>query len=404
MSTTSGSGVGIVGGGPGGLTLARLLTLRGIHATVYERDNGPDARTQGGTLDLHLDTGQRALRAARLDEAFDRHARPEGQDMILLDAAGTVHHREYTPDPAPGDAPPPRPEIDRAHLRDLLLGSLPPGTVRWAHTLRTATPAPGGGWQLHFTDGSTAHHRILIGADGARSRLRPLLTPAEPRHLGVNTVQGDIPAIDRTHPDLAAAVGRGSYWAIGDDRSVAAQRCSDGRVLVGLSFHGPADWPTTCGIPFDRPAEARAALLELFADWTPTCRALIAACEGELMPRALTALPVGLRWPHRPGLTLLGDAAHLMPPVGSGANAAMRDALELADALTAEPADHERALRAYETEMFARTAEVAAESDRVMTLMHSPAGARGVAAFFNGEAAFFNGEDAVVHGEDAAAG
>ncbi|MFJ1796979.1 FAD-dependent oxidoreductase [Kitasatospora griseola] len=385
MSTEIVTDIGIVGGGPGGLTLARLLTRRGIPATVYERDAGPDARLQGGTLDLHLETGQRALREAGLTEAFRRHARPEGQDLLLLDHTGTLLYREDTPDPEPGDAPPPRPEIDRTDLRALLLGSLPPGTVRWAHTLQRATPTPTGGWQLHFADGGTAEHRVLIGAEGARSRLRPLLTPVEPHHLGVNTVEGMIPAVDRTHPELAAAVGRGSYWVIGDGRSVAAQRCSDGRVLVHLSFHGPADWLTTCGIPFDRPAEARPALLELFADWTPTCRALIAACEGELTPRPLNALPVGLRWPHRPGLTLLGDAAHLMPPVGNGANAAMRDALELADALTAHPADPGTALRAYEDEMFARTAEVAAESDRVMRLIHSPAGARGVAAFFNGE-------------------
>ncbi|MFD8596594.1 FAD-dependent oxidoreductase [Kitasatospora sp. NPDC059646] len=374
--------IGIVGGGPAGLTLARLLTVRGTPVTVHERDAGPDARTQGGTLDLRPDTGQRALRAAGLTEAFARHARPEGQDMLLYDRSGTLLYREDTPDPAPGDAPSPQPEIDRADLRTLLLGSLPPGTVRWGHALRDAAPAPGGGWRLRFDDGSTAEHRILIGADGARSRLRPLLTPAEPHHLGVNSVEGTVPAIDRTHPDLAAAVGRGTYWVIGDGDSFAAQRCTDGRVRIGLSLRGPADWPTTCGIPFDRPAEARAALLELFADWPPTCRALLAASEGELTPRPFTALPVGLRWPHRPGLTLLGDAAHLMPPVGLGANAAMRDALELADALAAHPGDRGSALRAYEDEMFARTAEDAARSDRMIRLIHSPGGARGVAAFF----------------------
>ncbi|MFD7731612.1 FAD-dependent oxidoreductase [Kitasatospora phosalacinea] len=382
--------VAIVGGGPGGLTLARLLTAGGnARVTVYERDSGRAARTQGGTLDLHADTGQRALRAAGLTRAFRRHARPEGEDMLLLDPSGTVLHRDDTPD----DSPALRPEIDRTDLRDLLLDSLPPGTVAWGRTLRTATPAPDGedtGWQLEFTDGTRAGHHLLIGADGAHSRVRPLLTPAVPRHLGVNAIEGTVPDIDRTHPDLAAAVGRGSYWVVGDGRSLAAQRCSDGSVRVGLTFYGPtghaADWLTTCGIPYDRPDEARAALLPLFADWTPDCRALIAAaCTGPLTPRALTALPVGLRWPHRPGLTLLGDAAHLMPPVGHGANAAMRDALELATALAATPADPDAALRAYEEEMFARTAAVADESARILAMITSPAGAPGIAAFFRGE-------------------
>ncbi|WP_033214609.1 FAD-dependent oxidoreductase [Kitasatospora phosalacinea] len=387
--TTGTTDVAIVGGGPGGLTLARLLTMRGTRVTVYERDAGPAARTQGGTLDLHADTGQRALRAAGLTRAFRRHARPEGEDMLLLDRTGTVLHRDDTPD----DSPALRPEIDRADLRDLLLDSLPPGTVAWGRTLRTATPTgrdgDGGGWQLEFADGGRAEHRVVIGADGANSRLRPLLTPAVPQHLGVNTVEGAVPDIDRVRPDLAAAVGRGSYWVMGEGRSFVAQRCSDGSVRIGLSFHGPADraadWLTTCGIPFESPDGARAALLPLFADWTPECRALIEACPGPFTPRALTALPVGLRWPHRPGLTLLGDAAHLMPPVGHGANAAMRDALELATALDATPGSSDAALRAYEEEMFARTAGVAAESARILEMITSPEGGRRVAAFFRGE-------------------
>ncbi|BAJ26141.1 MULTISPECIES: NAD(P)/FAD-dependent oxidoreductase [Kitasatospora] len=385
--------VAIVGGGPGGLTLARLLTMRGdpaLRVTVHERDTGRTARTQGGTLDLHADTGQRALRAAGLTGAFRRYARPEGEDMLLLDHTGTVLHRDDTP----ADSPALRPEIDRTDLRDLLLDSLPPGTVAWGRTLRTATPvageaAAGAGWRLEFTDGGRADCDVLIGADGAHSRLRPLLTPAEPRHLGVNAVEGTIPDVDRTRPDLAAVVGRGSYWVIGEGRSLAAQRCGDGSVRVGLTFYGrtdgAADWLTSCGIPFTEPDAARAALLPLFADWTPECRALIAACTGPVTPRPLTGLPVGLRWPHRPGLTLLGDAAHLMPPVGHGANAAMRDALELATALAAAPADPDAALRAYEEEMFARTAGVAADSARILAMITAPAGARGVAAFFRGE-------------------
>ncbi len=57
--------IAIVGGGPGGLTLARLLHQQGIVATLYERDAHEADRPQGGTLDLHADTGQRRPAAGR---------------------------------------------------------------------------------------------------------------------------------------------------------------------------------------------------------------------------------------------------------------------------------------------------------------------------------------------------
>ena len=118
--------IAIIGGGPGGLTLARVLHVHGIAAVVYERDASRDARGQGSMLDLHTDTGQAALRAAGLEQEFLRRARREGQDMRMFDFTGALLLQEDTPD----DAPMARPEIDRADLRELLLRSLPADTVR----------------------------------------------------------------------------------------------------------------------------------------------------------------------------------------------------------------------------------------------------------------------------------
>jgi 2-polyprenyl-6-methoxyphenol hydroxylase-like FAD-dependent oxidoreductase len=118
--------IAVVGGGPGGLTCARILQRHGLAVTVYDRENGPDARDQGGTLDLHAEDGQVALREAGLLEDFFRLARPEGQEMRELDTAGKIL-RHHVPEPDERF----KPEIDRGQLRDLLLGSLQPGTVRW---------------------------------------------------------------------------------------------------------------------------------------------------------------------------------------------------------------------------------------------------------------------------------
>ncbi|KPC63965.1 FAD-dependent oxidoreductase [Streptomyces chattanoogensis] len=376
--------IAIVGAGPGGLTLARVLHVHGIDAVVYERESSRTARPQGGMLDLHTDGGQRALQAAGLEAEFIAIARPEGQDMRLLDHTGTVLLQEDTPDDAPLD----RPEVDRADLREVLLDSLPEGTVVWGKAFRTAVALPEGGHRLHFADGTTADCDLLVGADGARSRVRPLLTDARPHHIGNNLVECGIPDIDRTHPDLAAMVGRGNYWAYGPDRSLSAQRNGDGRVRIYLSFHHtPEDWLSTCGIPFEDPARARTALTDLFADWAPQFTALIQACDDTFVPRPITTLPVGLTWPATPGVTLLGDAAHLMPPAGQGANVAMVDGAELALALAAHPDDAAAALRAYESAMFERGAAAAEQSARILELFTSPRGAQAVLGFFQGVSA-----------------
>ncbi|WP_406171909.1 hypothetical protein [Streptomyces sp. NBC_00996] len=95
------------------------------------------------------------------------------------------------------------------------------------------------------------------------------MTDARPVHIGVTMVECGIPDADRGHPELAAMVGRGNYWAIGNGQSLAAQRNGDGRIRIYLSFRTAEDWVTTSGIPFQDPAGARAALTDLFADWAP---------------------------------------------------------------------------------------------------------------------------------------
>jgi 2-polyprenyl-6-methoxyphenol hydroxylase-like FAD-dependent oxidoreductase len=87
----------------------------------------------------------------------------------------------------------------------------------------------------------------------------------------------------------------------------------------------------------------------------------LAACDGLVIPRQIEALPIGLTWRPTPGVTLIGDAAHLMPPVGEGANMAMLDGARLAMALAGNLAGPVGALAAFEAEMLARTSLVAQE-------------------------------------------
>ncbi|MGW0903404.1 FAD-dependent oxidoreductase [Streptomyces sp. NPDC002853] len=364
--------IAIVGAGLGGLALARVLHVNGIDAVVYERDASRHARGQGGMLDIH--SGQRALREAGLIDQFHAIARGEGQDMRLLEPDGTLLLQEDTPDDAPLD----RPEVDRADLRNLLLDSLPDDAVRFGRTFKSADSG-----LLHFADGDTAPFDLLVGADGAQSRVRALLTDVRPTHLGQNIVEVGIPDIDRTHPDLAAMVGRGNYWVLGKGLSLAAQRNGDGRVRIGLSFYNTTeDWIATSGIPFDDPAAARARLIDLLSGWDARFTALIAACDDVVVPRPIATLPVGLTWPSTPNVTLLGDAAHLMPPVGEGANMALLDGALLGLALAAHPDDIPAAITEYEREMFERTSAAARMSADMQELLTSPDAAQKMLAFF----------------------
>jgi 2-polyprenyl-6-methoxyphenol hydroxylase-like FAD-dependent oxidoreductase len=366
--------IAVVGAGLGGLLLARVLYVNGIDAFVYERESSRGARGQGGMLDMHSGTGQRALREAGLIGQFHAIARRAGQDLRLLEPDGTLLLQEDTPD----DALLERPEVDRADLRTLLLDSLPEHVVRWGRAFESA-----GDGVLHFTDGSSATYDLLVGADGADSRVRALLTDARPAHTGQNVIELGIPDIDRTHPDLAAMVGRGNYWVLGNGQSLAAQRNGDGRVRVYLSFYNTAeDWLATSGIPFGDPAAARVRLIDLFTGWDARFTALIAACDDTILPRPIATLPVSLTWPSRPGVTLLGDAAHLMPPVGQGANMALLDGALLGLALAARRDDFPAAVKEYEREMFERARAAGRMSADMQGMLTSPDASQKMLAFF----------------------
>ena len=357
--------IAIVGAGPAGLTLARILHVHGIETSVYERDPSRHARSQGGTLDLHPESGQYALEAAGLAEQFHALARSEGEEHKILSPSGDllVHH---VPD-APGG----RPEIDRTDLRDLLAGSLPAATIHWGAQVVAVEEGAGGGFRLGLADGTTSECDLLVGADGGGSLLRSRLTDAATAYLSSYT-QMSIPDVDRTRPDLARLVGHGSLWALGHDQNLTAQRESSGLVRVSAMVRSTRPW---------RPA-GRSDVLQRYADWSPTLTALVEAADEPVVSRDIRVTPPGMRWPSHPSLTLVGDAAHLMPPVGEGANQALRDAADLAAEVIASPDDAPGAIARYETQMRARIGPIERDSAQMQKLILSPTALDDMVRFF----------------------
>ena len=349
--------VAVVGGGPGGLLCARVLQRHGVPVTVFDADASLAARVQGGTLDLHADTGQIAIEDAGLTAEFARLARPEGQSKRMLDPAGTLLMEHVA---GPGDTA--APEIDRGQLREMLAASLTPGTIRWGRRVVAAEPGT-----LTFADGSTFAADLIVGADGAWSRVRPALTGAQPAYTGVSFVE----VLFTRRRWVGELVGDGHLWVNGDGRTIVLQRNSGDIVRGYLGLRAALDWPAQDGLgqPDGRgglldgnqtqatAAEPlRAALIERFAGFAPDLLRLIEESEGSLPNRPIFALPAPLTWEHRPGLTLLGDAAHVMAPFGGdGVNLALLDGAELARAVAAGGS-----VEAYERTMTARSGPIAA--------------------------------------------
>ncbi|HEY1914532.1 MAG TPA: NAD(P)/FAD-dependent oxidoreductase [Streptosporangiaceae bacterium] len=347
--------VTVVGAGLGGLVLARVLHLNGIPVTVYEAEASAAARTQGGLLDIHPANGQPALEVAGLTGKFRGLVLPGRESYRVLDRAGTVLLDR--PDDGTGE----RPEVSRGELRQMLLDSLPAGIVQWGRKVSGARALGESRHELRFTDGATVGTSLLIGADGAWSRIRPLLSRATPRYVGVISAEYVLFDADTRHRATAEAVGAGSLFALAPGKGLLAYRGTGGTVHTYAQLKVPQDW--LAGPDVADSASVPARIAAEFDGWAPGLTALITGSDTAPVIRPLCALPAGHRWARVPGVTLIGDAAHLAPPNGEGANLAMQDGAELGQAIAAHPGDAEATLAEYEQAMFPRATAEAGDED-----------------------------------------
>ncbi|KAG5814280.1 hypothetical protein H9Q74_002877 [Fusarium xylarioides] len=356
--------IAIIGAGPSGLTLARLLEINSIDYIIYERDESPEPKfiNQGGTLDIHASSGQLALKEARLFDEFKSIARWDASRVFMQNPSGTVT-AVFGED---RDAP----EIDRVQLRKLLLDSIPTNKIHWSHRIKSIEKGETAAEHvISFFDGnSTSGFRAIVGADGAWSKVRSLLTSAKPDYSGKVFVEGSISHDNPSYKAALEHVGPGNMLAMGQHKIMAVQQLADRSYRFYMGMDAPEEL-------YRRPLshqdteDIRQKLLsssEFFANWAPNLREYLTNAEGPFHAWPLYRLPASsVSWERVPGVTLLGDAAHLATPlVGEGVNMAMLDALMLAKAIVkyctetngagTEDDQLERALTEYEKEMFER--------------------------------------------------
>ena len=345
----------IIGAGPGALTLARVLHLHGVASVVYEAEASFDSRAQGGLLDLHEYNGQLAVKDAGLFEEFLQLVRLGEDAKRIVDQHGTLLFDKA------GDPWNRRPEVDRGELRKLLIDSLPSKTIRWNHKLVSVKAIESGRHEVAFSNGSTAVCDVLVGADGAWSKIRPLLTTAKPIYTGTCFVETSLSGEDARSRGSADFIGGGTLMGVAPGKGILAHQNPDGSLHIYVALNKPEEWMTI--ISSQGTEVALRHIAAQFEGWAPELTTLITKSEKEAILRPIYALPVGLRWDRTPGTTLIGDAAHLMSPfAGEGANLAMYDGAELAKALVARPHDIEAALGTYEDELFPRSEKFARET------------------------------------------
>jgi len=363
--------IAIAGGGPGGLTLARLLQLKGAAVKVYERDYSREARVQGAIVDLHFESGLKVIQAAGLMEAFKANYMPGADKFRLLNKEAAIVFDEPNRAPVDFNNERFRPEIDRGALRNLLIDSLEPETVVWDSQF-AGMEQVNGAWQLTFKNGTTAMADLVIGADGYRSKVRPYVTEIKERYSGSTIIQGEVNDPETACPDMYQLVNKANLVAMGPGKSIAAQPRGDGGLTFYVMSQYPEDWLQTSGIDFNNSGEVHDYLVDLFAGWNPVYYSLFKA-GSHFVPRPLNYFPLNQHWQAKATVTLIGDAAHLMPPSGEGVNTAMLDALDLTECLTSgEYNELQAAIGAYEQQMRARARVLGQEALEAIKRFSSP--------------------------------
>lgn len=381
--------IAIVGGGPGGLILARLLQLKGIsnafEIKVYERDHTKEARVQGSPLDLHAESGLAALEKANLLDEFKNNFLPGADRKKIMNERADVFFSDHETKPEENfDNDYFRPEIDRGALRKIMLESLQPETIVWdSHFI--SMEKQNEGWLLHFKNKPDVYADIVIAADGANSKIRPYITDVKAFYSGITMLEGNIYKAEKSAPRISALLSGGKIMAFGHKKDILMGQKANGEIGFYASFKADENWAANSGFDFSDKAQLLAWFKKEYSEWSPIWYELFESAATPFIPRPIYCMPLDQTWKAAPNVTMLGDAAHVMPPfAGEGVNMAMLDALELSECLTSDEHNSlQEAISFYEMNMRKRAARMAGESLENGERMHSEGALKTMLDFFS---------------------
>jgi salicylate hydroxylase len=368
----------IIGGGIGGLCLAQGLRRAGIAVSVYERTEARTDWLQGYRIHINPH-GSRALHHCLPPAGWQTFLETVSVDggsfgftterfVDLLRLSGD----EITPKGGPEDR---HYGVSRISLREVLLSGMD-DIVRLGKTFERYETGTDGRVTAHFSDGSSATADVLIGADGANSRVRRQLLPhAERIDTGIVAIAGKhrLDGAGATLPhalthdvNMVIPAGRGFLFTAvwhPDRRTLRPDTDPPEGFLLdnatAYTFWAYADASSELPLAGELDAlsgsDLRRLVLDRTSGWAPALRDLVAGSDPGTVNavRVRSSTPVDA-WQTGP-VTLLGDAIHNMTPMGGiGANTALRDADLLRRQLTAVSSGQQPllpALHEYERQM-----------------------------------------------------